>query len=513
MRQSLRLIYNSIFMWGSTLASVLPQFIIMPFLLKHIGPEKYGIFALIWSLRYVLMWAKESMANAIIKYCAEPLSDNHANKVNGIFSTTMVYHVAFGFIGLLFYVVYAYVAPLDGMFEGNVNVADIQFSIIVFGIMILLVIGLNPYQGMILALQRYDLFSVTQVTLSYLRLGVVYAWFLLIGASLEALVIITAISSVLLQIIMALIAYRKINYLKFRIKLVTWDTFILLFKFSSVLALTVIFVVMKETVLKWVAGAMISISFVTYMAIIRAPTDLYRRIILAMTLTVLPAASSLNDKKDFSKLEDLFIRGTRYASILGAGAIISIVFLGKPLLILWVGNDYAFLTPYIIIIFSATALNLTSAAAHHIIRGLGRLKFALYSSGIGEAILPITLFVLSYLLLKDGYVAYTIGISVAGIVYGTMRIIMCGISLKMDLRKLVIHSYIPPFSVAIVLGVLEAIVVSYFNIESFLYLLIITCTVLLLAVVIFYFFLSTDIEKKLVKEIFSKVTSKVKPGN
>jgi len=90
MRQSHLIISNTVVMWGSRVLLLVPQLILVPYLIGTIGEAGYGIYALIWPLMMSIDQLEITLQQGVVKYSAALLAQNEINKVNQIVSSSFI---------------------------------------------------------------------------------------------------------------------------------------------------------------------------------------------------------------------------------------------------------------------------------------------------------------------------------------------------------------------------------------------------------------------------------------
>jgi O-antigen/teichoic acid export membrane protein len=319
----------------------------------------------------------------------------------------------------------------------------------------------------------------------------------------------SAVAVILGDLCMLFLAYHRQPGLKNDWRNCNWQTFKVLFSFGGVIFLCMLCLTLKETGLKWIMGGLISMSFVAHMAIMVVPVKIFVQVVQAMTLAVMPAASKYDAQQNNEILGELFLRGTRYVTLLAVGAVVTAFFLLKPLLMVWLGDEYRFLGNFMLIIFAAAAFQATSFCAHHILRGMGKLKIALINSIVGQAGLPVGFTLVVYLLWQDPYWAIALGLSLGNVVYGVMQLGFCSRAVKVNYRRLLIHSYAQTFLVAIPVFAVVYLIAHIMRIEDFFLIIAIIIFGLCLSMVLFYVFFFTQKERLLFKELLVWAASRV----
>ncbi len=93
MKQSHLILSNALIMWMMRLFLFIPQIILVPFLIKTIGEEGYGVYALIWPLLISIDSLEISLQQGAVKYTAGYLAQNQIQKVNEVVSSSFAFSI------------------------------------------------------------------------------------------------------------------------------------------------------------------------------------------------------------------------------------------------------------------------------------------------------------------------------------------------------------------------------------------------------------------------------------
>jgi len=84
MRQSHLILINALVIWVTWVFLLVPQVILVPYLIRTIGEAGYGIYALIWSLLMGVDRLEQSLQSDVVKYSAAFFAEKRLDDVNGI---------------------------------------------------------------------------------------------------------------------------------------------------------------------------------------------------------------------------------------------------------------------------------------------------------------------------------------------------------------------------------------------------------------------------------------------
>ncbi len=171
------------------------------------------------------------------------------------------------------------------------------------------------------------------------------------------------------------------------------------------------------------------------------------------TQAVVPAAANLSAMESTIRLRALLIRGTRYTLALSFPATIAAMILARPLIISWVGAQYAFMSGptqlflvYQLVISSATI-------AHTIPIGLGRMRtIALYATAAMVINLVISIALVRPLGISGVIIGTLIGYGITAPLYIRLALGL----LSMGVREFVRDAVLPMLLWALVFAAVLA---------------------------------------------------------
>jgi len=490
-------------MWMTRVLLLVPQLILVPYLIRTIGEAGYGVYALVWSLMMSIDQLEKSLQSGVVKYSAAFLAQGLTDEVNKIISSSFVYS--------LLLAVLACVGILVAAAFYNDPSGQIGTALVVMGIMVLFIVPLTPYIAVIQSQQRYYVGAIADTISKYISLLAVVMWFSMVGPSVEALIIIMAGMLFFSRLAQAPIAYRFVSGLRNDPRLFDKGSFRLIAAFGAATVLASVCLAVNTTGVRWLMNVLASTSFVAHLAIMLMPGLLLSHIIVAMTITVMPATSAYEAAGNQRMLQELLIRGMRYTTILALAGLITAGLLMRNVLNLWVGPDYMFLAPYALVLFATVSFMLSTSTAHHMLKGMGKLKVTVFIYLIGLVIVPIGMILSIFQVWNDPYVAVTSGLAAGHVVCGCLQMVFCSKAVHADLRGVFMRAYAQPLIFAATVCLVALCTVSFFGFDGFLARIVISIISVLLFFSGLYFFIATVAERQQVKEIIQLAKSKIAP--
>ena len=136
MRQSRLIFSNAVVMWAAQILRLVPQLILVPFLIRTIGETGYGTYTLVWSLMTSIEGLHRSLQSGVVKYGAAFFARDEMEKVNQVVSSSFVYSLLLGVVTCL--------GILLVSFFYNRSSSELGSSLIVVSLMVLFIFPLAP---------------------------------------------------------------------------------------------------------------------------------------------------------------------------------------------------------------------------------------------------------------------------------------------------------------------------------------------------------------------------------
>ncbi len=473
----------------------------VPFLIRTIGEAGYGMYVLIWSLLMGIDQLERSLQSGVVKYSAAFLADERIDEVNRVVSCSFISSV------LLAIIAFASICVIAVMF--NDVSGDLSGPLLVVGVLILLTIPLTPYVAVIQSRQCYYVNVLANTLSQYVSLVVVIMWFMLVGPSVEALVVIMALILFLSRIVQVPIAHHLVPGLQNRPALFDRQVFRLILSFGGMTVVVVLCRIANTAGVRWLMGSLVSTSFVAHLAIMLMPGILLSEIVLAMTITIMPAASAYAAKGDEHMLRELLLRGMRYTAIIVlTGLWVAFLWI-EDVLVLWVGPDYVSIAPHALTVFASVAFLAMTSAAHHMLKGLGKLGLLITIAVIGRVVVPFSVLLAVYFLSGNPYFAVTAGLGAGNVVLGLLNIGSIMRAVHADVPAGVYRSLGQPLIAAAIVVIPVFTLMHYGDMESVVVRMLITALGILMFLAQMYFVFATQVERQQAKDITRVILQKM----
>lgn len=408
-----KLLRNIFSNWAGMAVGLIISFILAPIVVHGLGDTYYGIWVIMMQLTGYMWLFDLGIRESVIRYVSKHHTDKNSDELNKIVSTAFYLYLFIGVITIAITFVLAYYFP--HIFEIKKEAIDIaRIVLIITGINVAQGWLFNTYVGILMGLQRYDIFNKIGIAFGILRF-IVIVIFLHLGYGIIALGIIQLCINFLSNILMYFYCKREIHDLKiipFNKKhmqhklILNYSVFVLINNVGQKI------VFFTDAL---VIGIFLPVNAITYYAIPGNLINYMRNIVTAMTRVFNPLISELETKNENEKIKLIFLKGTKFSIIIGLPIGITYLFLGKLFISLWMGNEYALASSGVIFVLSiAHSFSLVHYTIDNVLYGISKHNIIAYLR-ISEAIVNL---ILSIILVKTmGIVGVAIGTAIPHIIF------------------------------------------------------------------------------------------------
>ncbi len=446
-----RVIWNTLTNFAGKVVTLGSWFFLTPFVLHTLGNSAYGLWVLVGSLTAYGALFDFGIAGSVIKYVAEYHTRREYDRAHKLVATALWLYT---FSGLLVILIGAAVSPLVPKLihvpAGEESLASSVVVLTALGVGIYLPCSASI--AVLRGLQRFDLvnlISIVGMTLYALSIVAV----LLLGGGLLGLVAVNIPVNLVMQIPSIWLIYRIFPELRFGWKGAERKYIRTVAFFSSAVVVNDIAGLLQQKTDEIVIGVFLPVSSITPYSIAHRLGDLPLILTDQFMKVIMPLASQLHTENDHGRLRLLYLISTRLTLaifiVLGTG----IVILSRPFIAAWIGPQYAFVGPLVILLVSASLVSTVMFPANSVLQGMAKHRL-LAIFAIGSGILNL---VLSILLVRP--------YGITGVAYGTLipNLIECiffvmpytfrvlGISLGTAVRKIFLPALVPALPLAAVL--------------------------------------------------------------
>lgn len=495
---------NGVIIWVCRLLCLIPQLVLVPYLIRTIGNEGYSIYVLMWSLIMSIELLGNSLQEGIVKYSASLIAQSRIDQVSKLISTSFVCAIVLAFL------VSTCLIGLSLLYNNSMGKTGL--AIIIVSIIIYFLMPIIPYVAIIESVKKPYITVVAETIFRFASLVLVIISFALFKPSVYALITIMSVTFLITRMVQIPIAYRMVGGLRNRPTLFRWASLRLISKFSLGMFLVSLFLVMNVTGLRWLMSIFVSTNFVGHLAIMVMPAQLLKQMIGAITITVMPSISACQAAHNNESIEELVVRGTRYVTILVlVGGLVGIIMM-KDIISVWVGREYSFLADYALMVFIGMAFLQCTDVLHHTLKGLGEIRAVVMIYMFGLVIVPLGIILVMVDLSDDPYLAVSLGLLVGYLVCGVLNILIFIKVFYPQPRYVILRSYIKPLLVAVPVYCLALSATYTYGFRISYVHAVIAVIGVILYFLGYYYFITTKKERDEVDQIIFLVRMKVNRG-
>ena len=378
---ALRIARNALSGAGTRLVTMCVGFLLTPFIITTLGVERYGLWAVVGSLAGYLGLLDFGLGGAFVKFITEyrERGDHHAARQVVTFG--IVFYAAFGLVFALPvlllapFLVHAFKMPVAEYGEAATLLR------VMFGLLVLTMI-VNVPGMVIVSMQRMDIASRNNL-LGYFAYALATVAFLELGYGLRGVVAGSAVQVAVTAIVQFRSAHRLFGSIWHDPRRFDGVLVRRLFGFGGWTQLTSIFQIVNLDVGRFIAAGIVSVSSVTYYEI-ASKLAFFTKMFPAYVLdAVMPAAAAADARGDEGGLREMYASGTRYQIFLTLGIAGCLCGFAGPLVRVWLGKPYPFVSDLIFWLCLGYAANSFTGIGTTILRASGVPKYETAMTAIG----------------------------------------------------------------------------------------------------------------------------------
>ena len=495
------LLKSSLFRFLERSIVVVTSLLLTPYLIQELGSSGYGLWILIMS---VLGWFNVvdlGFPQAVQRQIIRALELKDTERVNIIFSTSLV---LFGILGGLSVVILLGLTQVPAIFGvGAVDQITLVNILLVLSVKIFWGFMMNPFHGFFSGLLRFDI-DANLSSLNAIAKALMTFW-LISDLNIWGAVAATLAADIITNSLKIIYAKRLFPDLKFRLGLVSGDEIRDLFSYSKHLVLNGIIgtigsksrplIVTQVFDLQSLAISRVAGGLVTHaQAFVRTVTGVFS-----------PVFNKMAAKKQ--NMEIIFIQTTTIDIFVSTVLYLCLLMFGKIFIVLWVGVEfeYAVYILYVTVFtsicagFSTNANSILLAQANH--KLLSVISFAFVSFSIPFSI---------YLGLKIGLVGIAIGGAAASLIFNVfIKMALFRYYNNYDMVAIYIRLAKSLF-VTFSLGYIVAYILEWLKVDTWLELVVSGALIFPLVIIFCWaLLLSKELQQKILTLLFEGLRIKV----
>jgi O-antigen/teichoic acid export membrane protein len=438
---SQKIIRNTLFNIVGRFWSFVIFFILTPYIINHIGVERFGIWAVVSVLTGYLGLFDLGISTSFVKYIAEYHTLRDYGKINHVANTGFLFYLIFSFVVIALAMIFIH--PILSLFHIPPSLYSEAVFVFCLGLILFGVSNsFNVFGAIQNGLQRMDISNKVAIAVSIPSVaGTVIA--LEYGYGLPGLMMNNAFIILMTSVINVIVAYKIFPAFKFSpLSLSDKETFRLLFTFGYRVQVSAIASAIHFQMDKFLLAFFLNVSCVTYYTVASQTAASVREIPLLLLRAILPAASEIDAGKNREALNVLYFRSLKYIVLVGVCLLTVTFLLADPFLDLWLGTGYATSANTLKILMAGYFFNILTGPGYFILNGMGKPQYGMRSSILA---MVMNLILGIVLVMGIGYYGVVIGTTLSMIAAALYFIVMYHRVMEVPLWNMVKNLFLKPF--------------------------------------------------------------------
>jgi len=333
-----RFFRNSFFNTISWTTNIAVNLIIIPVMVRHLGVEGYGIYALLTSLFGYFSLLDLGLGQGVVKYVSHYIGLANIDGVHQSINATLITQIVIGGIGVAFLCVFNNdIIRIFNISSSFLKAASISLYISSISFFLTMVLGTYTYalQG----LQRFDILGSINMIFS-IGMALTLIIFVSTGTGLLGVIIISALFSVVNCLVCLFFILKYIPSYRPSLS-VQWITIKQLFNFSGYVFLSRLAATLNTFFVRFIVGIMLGPVAVTLYVV---PMKLISGIqggLGSLINALFPMVSTLSAQGMNDYLKNIYYKTSKFIIGISIPVYLFIIIFSRPILTTWMGLDFA----------------------------------------------------------------------------------------------------------------------------------------------------------------------------
>ena len=371
------------------------MFIITPMILKHVGKEAYGVWAIAGTVIAFLDFIGLQTPTALSVFIPKIDPKKNSGQINELLNTLFVFYMAVAVITAAAYFCFKNTLILSIFKVEGSLLNDARFVLTASIVLYLINFVFVAYAYVAVGFNLFYPANMLHIIIGWIRVALMAA-VLFLGYGIKGVAVVQA-GSILMETLI-LNVWMKIIYppLEFNPFLFRFYRLKQLLGLSVKLFVTKMASVVNYNIDKLVLGYLINPVVVAYYQI-GAGVAKYVSAVPEMigALSLVPAASELNSKHQHDKIFSLYSRINKYMFFMGVFITAGILAMGKKFIFLWVGAGYDASYNVMAVLSVAYCISLLGVPAVNILNGIEKVNSTMAVAGFTALLNAVLSFVIA----------------------------------------------------------------------------------------------------------------------
>lgn len=391
MTRTTRILRNIFSNWTGYLITSLVGFALSPFVVHQLGETGYGVWTLVVSLTGYFGLLDLGVRSSVGRFVARNLALGEHESVNRVLSSALAILAGAG--AAAFTITMALRFGFGSFAIDAEYQASARLALLIAGLNISIALPAGTFGGLLIAMERFDVLTGISVASALIRAALVVAA-LKSGQGLVALALIQLLVSLAEYAAMLVCSRALYRHLAPGWKHVDGATCRELlgfgiYRFVWTIANQLIFYTDSIVIATFLnAGA------ITAYAIASNLMNYGRTVVSLATDTLYPSATQMDSRNDREGLRNLLSVGTTMALSVAVPLCLGFVFLGRPFISLWMGEEYASSAAILLVLTIPQLTSMSQYTSTLILAGMARhriLAYVVLCEAVANIVLSIIL--------------------------------------------------------------------------------------------------------------------------
>jgi O-antigen/teichoic acid export membrane protein len=367
-------------------------FIMLPYVIRKLGVERYGIWVLLMSMTGYLQMVDFGLTGSLKRYVAKFWAEEDIESINHVLSISAIFYM------LLCSVIFALIC-LISLYLKNFNIpteylAESQACLILLGIDVTLILMFSLIDGLIWGMQRFDLTNYCYIIVLCIR-TIVFIGLLEKGYGIVELAIANLGTNFMYHCSKVIITVKIFPRFRLRFLLPTSEDYRTFGKYSIITFFIGIFTLAERYTPNIIIGFFMAPVFISYFSVANNLDQYLESGINAVVGVMLPIVSSFHSKNNDTIIKEILLKTTKYLAYFSVYGSTSLILFGDFFLTQWIGFEFAKHTfPVVVLLAAGSILSFPQNVNNSIFLGTNHenhaLKFislrAIIAIGVGAAL-------------------------------------------------------------------------------------------------------------------------------
>lgn len=325
---------------AQTLVGIVIGFVMMPFLIRTLGEDLYGLWIVIASLVGTYYLLDMGFSQAITRYVAKYIHQQNPQAASRVINTALVIYSCLGLVVFLASIVAAQFGA-ERLMKGSENLELAQVLLVIMGLSLAIEFPAKSFPGIINAYLRYDVIAIIRLSKTILDALLIYV-FLSKGYGLVAMALITLSTGVLSTIFYVFYANRLFTQLEYKRSLVDLSTFKDVFHFSKWVFVFEVNSTVRDKMDIWFIAFYQSSAVLTVYYVAVRLTEYAIQFLAQATGFTNPIFTEYYAKGETEKLQRAVRAFIKINLMLGSVFLVGFALVGESFIRLWMGSEFAY---------------------------------------------------------------------------------------------------------------------------------------------------------------------------